>query len=76
MRKEKIGLCIGVLDIYGFEIFEVSWIYLHDVEVGITATVGQGVGGLMDPPLFPWESIYAILVVLHPLMNWLSDIIH
>lgn len=23
MRKEKIELCIGVLDIYGFEIFEV-----------------------------------------------------
>ena len=24
MRKEKIELCIGVLDIYGFEIFEVG----------------------------------------------------
>ena len=24
MHKEKIELCIGVLDIYGFEIFEVK----------------------------------------------------
>lgn len=24
MHKERIELCIGVLDIYGFEIFEVS----------------------------------------------------
>ena len=24
MHKEKVELCIGVLDIYGFEIFEVS----------------------------------------------------
>ena len=34
MHKEKIELCIGVLDIYGFEIFEVkTWLWVASLIV-------------------------------------------